>query len=177
MGQKLDAARLGMVLFRWRSYLPLLLFAILVPALRDFRYPLDNAVADCLWELLCLSLAFAGLAVRCHTSGTVPAGTSGRNTKRQKASVLNMTGWYSVVRNPLYLAALFTRSPIAIAEVIFRLGAKVVTVAKQRRRLLARELHRVRRQRRAQDIVEPHNRKVNSPLKPGWLGGALTSSA
>jgi hypothetical protein len=36
--------------------------------------------------------------------GTAPRGTSGRNTREQKARVLNTTGAYSVVRHPLYLA-------------------------------------------------------------------------
>jgi len=35
--------------------------------------------------------------------GHVPAGTSGRNTLKQVASSLNVTGMYSVVRHPLYL--------------------------------------------------------------------------
>src|SRR5205823_2651529 len=33
-----------------------------------------------------------------------PRGTSGRNTRAQKASSLNTTGAYSVVRHPLYIA-------------------------------------------------------------------------
>jgi hypothetical protein len=35
--------------------------------------------------------------------GFVPRGTSGRNTLRQVADVLNTTGMYAVVRNPIYL--------------------------------------------------------------------------
>jgi hypothetical protein len=35
--------------------------------------------------------------------GHTPQNTSGRNTREQIAEVLNTTGWYSVVRHPLYL--------------------------------------------------------------------------
>jgi protein-S-isoprenylcysteine O-methyltransferase Ste14 len=35
--------------------------------------------------------------------GYAPRGTSGRNTRGQVAEVLNTTGMYAVVRNPLYL--------------------------------------------------------------------------
>ena len=35
--------------------------------------------------------------------GFAPRGTSGRNTLGQVAEVLNTSGMYSVVRNPLYL--------------------------------------------------------------------------
>jgi protein-S-isoprenylcysteine O-methyltransferase Ste14 len=42
--------------------------------------------------------------MRAYTVGTVPRGTSGRNTASQEAAVLNTSGMYSVVRHPLYLA-------------------------------------------------------------------------
>ncbi|MEQ8193521.1 MAG: isoprenylcysteine carboxylmethyltransferase family protein, partial [Rhodospirillales bacterium] len=35
--------------------------------------------------------------------GYAPTGTSGRNTRYQRADVLNTTGLYSIMRNPLYL--------------------------------------------------------------------------
>jgi protein-S-isoprenylcysteine O-methyltransferase Ste14 len=93
----------GNWLFRWRSYLPLLLLVLAIPAIyesasRSSYHPFPTA-----WEVLALTLAFTGLAVRILTVGHVPAGTSGRNTLRQVASSLNVTGMYSVVRHPLYL--------------------------------------------------------------------------
>jgi len=54
-----------------------------------------------------VAVAFFGLAVRVYTVGHVPAGTSGRNTKAQRADVLNTTGIYSVVRHPLYAGNFF----------------------------------------------------------------------
>ncbi len=93
----------GNWLFRWRSYLPVLLLVLAVPAVsesavRSGYHPFPTA-----WQVLALALAFAGLAVRILTVAHVPAGTSGRNTLKQVANTLNVTGMYSVVRHPLYL--------------------------------------------------------------------------
>ncbi|MDP2277986.1 MAG: isoprenylcysteine carboxylmethyltransferase family protein, partial [Nitrospirota bacterium] len=60
-------------------------------------------ISDLFWEILCLLLSFVGLAIRCLTIGYIPKSTSGRNTKKQIAEVLNTTGMYSIVRHPLYL--------------------------------------------------------------------------
>ncbi|MBI1987594.1 MAG: hypothetical protein HYS70_04535 [Nitrospinae bacterium] len=68
-----------------------------------YEYPFGSHKLDLLWEIGCLLVSMLGLSVRILTSGTVPAGTSGRNTKRQKADALNTTGVYSIVRHPLYL--------------------------------------------------------------------------
>jgi protein-S-isoprenylcysteine O-methyltransferase Ste14 len=56
-----------------------------------------------MWEIVCLTIALAGLAFRSFAVGTTPAGTSGRNTQTQVADVLNTTGMYSIVRHPLYV--------------------------------------------------------------------------
>jgi protein-S-isoprenylcysteine O-methyltransferase Ste14/protein tyrosine phosphatase (PTP) superfamily phosphohydrolase (DUF442 family) len=69
---------------------------------------MDHAVKHLGWSLICLGLSAIGLSVRAATVGFVSRGTSGRNTKAQKARRLNTTGMYSVVRNPLYLSNLFT---------------------------------------------------------------------
>jgi len=89
-------------LFRKRSYIPLLLYAVatLVVFLDSealFHPP------DLLWSAICLVISLSGLVVRIMVTGTVPAGTSGRNTKGQLARTLNTRGIYSVVRHPLYL--------------------------------------------------------------------------
>lgn len=93
----------GNWIFRHRSYLPLGLILILIYAMRDYTYMRNNFHVNLLWEFFCLFIAFAGLTVRVFTVGYVPEGTSGRNTRGQVADVLNTTGIYSVVRNPLYL--------------------------------------------------------------------------
>ncbi len=98
-----ELVRSGNRLFRWRSYLPLLLLGIVLLAFRNFEYPMGNHRLDQIWEMICLTISMCGLAVRCLTVGTVPKGTSGRNTRGQKAAMLNTTGMYSLVRHPLYL--------------------------------------------------------------------------
>lgn len=99
--------RQGNWIFRFRSYLPMLILLIILLEMRNFTYPYNDHSLDQIWELFCLSIAFLGLAIRVYTIGYVPKGTSGRNTKQQVAEVLNTTGIYSVVRNPLYLGNFF----------------------------------------------------------------------
>ena len=96
-------AHTGRWLFRWRSYLPLALLGIVLPALRTFHYPLESHTLDMTWDLICLFISTLGLVIRGYTVGHVPQGTSGRNTKNQVANELNYTGMYSICRNPLYL--------------------------------------------------------------------------
>lgn len=96
----------GHQMFRWRGYLPLLLIGPLILALKESTY-LESLVGDTLedvWVLICFIISLAGLALRCFTVGFIPGSTSGRNTTEQRADVLNTSGMYSVVRNPLYLA-------------------------------------------------------------------------
>jgi protein-S-isoprenylcysteine O-methyltransferase Ste14 len=100
----LDMLRVGDFLFRWRSYLPLLLIPVAVLSITQARYPVASHAADLAWEFACLSLALAGLALRVWTVGVAARGTSGRNTRQQKATSLNTTGPYSLVRHPLYVA-------------------------------------------------------------------------
>jgi len=92
----------GNWLFRWRSYLPLLMLSLTVIALRNFKYVYYNELFDKVWELVCLALSFIGIGIRVYTVSSVPKGTSGRNTKGQVADTLNTTGIYSILRHPLY---------------------------------------------------------------------------
>jgi protein-S-isoprenylcysteine O-methyltransferase Ste14 len=96
----------GELLFRHRSWLLLLFLPVLAvsfPREETIERLAGDTIEDA-YEMGCLVLVFGGLLLRALTVGFVPAGTSGRNVKRQVASVLNTTGTYSLCRNPLYLA-------------------------------------------------------------------------
>ena len=93
----------GEYFFQWRSYLPLAMAALFILALAQFRYPFASRGLNLAWDGGCLALALVGQVVRFFTVGFVPRGTSGRNTRGQVAEVLNTTGMYAVVRNPIYL--------------------------------------------------------------------------
>jgi protein-S-isoprenylcysteine O-methyltransferase Ste14 len=108
-------SRTGNFLFRWRGQLPLLLAPVVVMAIVvSSRAPQPRPV-ELSWEVGCFLLALVGWGIRVYTVGTAAPGTSGRNTRRQKANFLNVTGPYSVVRHPLYLA----NSVIAFAVGLF----------------------------------------------------------
>ncbi len=98
-----DFQKAGNWLFRWRSYLPLALFLLAIPAARDHALREGAYPEPAAWEVVCLAVALLGLAVRVLTVGFVPAGTSGRNTLKQTAASLNATVMYSLVRHPIYL--------------------------------------------------------------------------
>ncbi|MDA0999671.1 MAG: isoprenylcysteine carboxylmethyltransferase family protein [bacterium] len=90
--------------FRWRSYLPIILAPAAVLAAMDagpFETMMGKSVENP-WDLFALAVSFLGLIVRACVVGDTPRGTSGRNTRRQRADSLNTTGMYSITRNPLY---------------------------------------------------------------------------
>lgn len=94
----------GNWLFRWRSFVPVALFALMLPpSLIGLHLPFGSYEFHAVWEWACFGLSMLGLAIRCATVGFVPVGTSGRGTTKLNARVLNTTGMYSLVRHPLYL--------------------------------------------------------------------------
>ncbi|MDX9761024.1 MAG: isoprenylcysteine carboxylmethyltransferase family protein [Desulfomonilia bacterium] len=97
----------GEVLFRYRGYAPLLLAPAVLFALQDSEW-IEHRFGDFfddVYDWCCLGISMAGVALRTASVGYVPRRTSGRNTKKgQVADELNMTGMYSIVRHPLYLA-------------------------------------------------------------------------
>jgi len=97
----------GNWLFKWRSYLPVLLVILLIPGLANFSLPGNSETLHLVWVIFCMGLSFLGLAIRIFTIGHTPKSTSGRNTSEQKASTVNSTGIYSTVRHPLYVGNFF----------------------------------------------------------------------
>lgn len=96
----------GQWLFRWRSYLPVLMGALVLLALVTSGHDGDESFPP-YWEAICLAVAALGVAVRGVVTGWAPGGTSGRQTTAPAAGMLNMTGIYSVVRHPLYVGNYF----------------------------------------------------------------------
>lgn len=94
----------GDLLFRYRSYLPVV---IVLPAL--YLYVLQGSVLvpeayRSAYELGCLAVALVGELVRIKAVGHSADNTSGRNTTEgQLADSINTTGLYSTLRHPLYL--------------------------------------------------------------------------
>lgn len=114
MALREDFENAGNWLFRWRSYLPLPVIGLFLLALKDYELPGHSRMLDYAWEAVCLMVSFFGLGIRVVTVGHTPRGTSGRNTKKQVAEILNTTGMYSMVRNPLYLGNFFMWLGIAL---------------------------------------------------------------
>ncbi|MBK8854370.1 MAG: DUF1295 domain-containing protein [Saprospiraceae bacterium] len=108
----------GNFLFRYRSYLPLLLFppAFWVMAYNQKLHPdwFSTSQVTTL-EIFAIAICFVGLLIRVLTIGYTPANTSGRNTAQgQVADTINKTGIYSLVRHPLYVGNFFMWLGIAI---------------------------------------------------------------
>ena len=101
-----DLENTGSWLFRWRSFLPVLLVpAALYVAFLDDGTPSFN---DPRWLAICLAVGLIGQIIRAFTIAYVPKGTSGRNTSEgQVALTLNSTGMYGYMRHPLYTGNYF----------------------------------------------------------------------
>ena len=92
--------KIGHLFFRYRSWQPFPMLLVLFAEQEHFTRISENLG----YEFFCVFVAFLGILVRALTVSFVHDGTSGRNRKEQKATELNTTGAYSIVRNPLYLA-------------------------------------------------------------------------
>ena len=94
--------RYGNIYFRYRTYMPLLFIVPII--IYIYIYPKSiNIEYNINWIIFCFFISMIGELIRILTIGYTPKGTSGRNTKTQKARKLNILGIYSIVRHPLYL--------------------------------------------------------------------------
>ena len=96
----------GNKLFRYRSYIPIVLY-VLATLIVIFD---NNFFADynnLIFVFICLGISLFGQLIRIITIGYTPKATSGRNTKRQVAESLNTKGIYSRIRHPLYVGNYF----------------------------------------------------------------------
>jgi len=93
----------GNFLFKYRGQIPVVLFITAVPVI----WFTGDAGLSMTWQLILtlagVAMSLAGFMVRAYTIATTPKGTSGRNTEKQVAESLNVSGIYSMVRHPLYL--------------------------------------------------------------------------
>lgn len=99
----------GNWLFRWRSFLPLAVYAVALPlVLINETCCMQPEFTEVYWWASCLAVSFLGQIIRALTLGFTPRGTSGRNTAEgQVAETLNTRGIYGMVRHPLYLGNFF----------------------------------------------------------------------
>ena len=109
----------GQWLFKYRGILPLIIFiAAIAMYIRNeaspLQWELEGTRYELLYETFCLFVSLFGLYIRIYTVGYSASNTSGRNTERQVADVLNTEGIYSTVRNPLYLGNFFMWLGIAM---------------------------------------------------------------
>ncbi|MCK9329422.1 MAG: DUF1295 domain-containing protein [Candidatus Cloacimonetes bacterium] len=103
MALREDYVRYGQLLFKYRSYVPLVLIPFYLIVLYIKRDTLTNFTNDYDWTMLCFLISFLGIIIRSIAVGYAAPNTSGRNVVKQKADSLNTTGIYSIVRHPLYL--------------------------------------------------------------------------
>ena len=127
-------SRVGRLLFRWRSFTPVLLLAVAVPLLarsRGAHHPM--------WIAVGFVVCVLGQALRAWVLGGVPDGTSGQN-ERLIATELNTSGPYAFTRNPLYLGnLLITLGLCAIAHDAILASLAAALFAVQYRAIIAAE--------------------------------------
>ena len=93
----------GNFLFKYRSYLPIVLLAVALVV-----FLLDKSDWSINYFYLALAVSLIGFLIRVHIVGHTPKNTSGRNTSEgQVADTLNTTGFYSIIRHPLYFGNFF----------------------------------------------------------------------
>ena len=91
---------MGDLLFKYRGQIPV---PFLITGLFLFYISKMNPINHDHY-IHCFLISLTGIIVRIFTVGFTFDKTSGKNTEGQLAEKLNITGIYSLLRNPLYLA-------------------------------------------------------------------------
>ena len=102
----------GEVLFRHRGQIPILFF--LAGLIVIYLYPYSENPGFLYRSISYLFVSMIGELIRIQTLGRAAEKTSGGNRKKQVAERLNTSGWYSIVRHPLYLGNFFLWLGIAL---------------------------------------------------------------
>ena len=100
MALREDYIRCGQWLFRYRSFIPLVLFVFVFLVI---YFDLDKFYTFTPHIYCCIIISIMGVFVRCCAVGDSHKNTSGRNRVTQVADDINTTGIYSLLRHPLYL--------------------------------------------------------------------------
>lgn len=105
MALKEELEHQGRFLFKYRGYLPVLFLAagFGVKIYQDYTQSNPDTLIANILISSAIFVGLFGLLIRCITVGYTPKNTSGRKTDKMVADTLNTTGFYAIVRNPLYL--------------------------------------------------------------------------
>jgi protein-S-isoprenylcysteine O-methyltransferase Ste14 len=98
-----DYLKIGNFLFRYRSYIPLIVVIIVVIM---FFFGFEDIITFKtfnFWTEFCFVISLIGICIRMIAVGFSSPKTSGRNINAQLADSLNTSGIYSIVRHPLYV--------------------------------------------------------------------------
>jgi protein-S-isoprenylcysteine O-methyltransferase Ste14 len=97
----------GRRLFLFRAIVPLATLPLAMLALPQSRAMESwlGATGNLIYQWAAISVGLFGLALRCAAVAYAPDGSSSRDTQQIRATALNTTGIYSIVRHPLYCGA------------------------------------------------------------------------
>lgn len=91
----------GKYLFKFRGQFPLLLIALAIPSVWFNPIKIKEELLNCLL-VSAIFISTLGFFVRFMTIGYRSKFSSGRNRSHHHTEKLDILGWYSVTRNPLY---------------------------------------------------------------------------
>lgn len=125
-----DMARSGRHLFRWRKLglYSVIAFGAVIAFFNDGRV-FETEPLNVAYSIFWLLVAALGSMIRIVTSGYAAPGTSGTAKKQAEAAVLNTSGPYSVVRNPLYVGRILIFTAIAFLSGCWVYGAIVMLLS------------------------------------------------